>query len=156
MPDQPEYIELLNDIRLQEHRAGLFLQAWADQTPSADLRGCLAMVAEREDSHGQIFERRLRELGHEATDKDDPMFAERMRVLSSDIPDLEKIAWLREATANAPKPTVRDRYVAAMDDESVDPLTRSLLRWFTDVENDSGAYMRQVYAQLEAAQPESA
>lgn len=153
MPDQPEYIELLNDIRLQEHRAGQFLQAWADQTPSPDLRGCLAMVAEREDSHGQIFERRIRELGHRPTDKDDPAFAERMRILGSDRPDLEKIAWLREAAASAPKPTVRDRYEAALDDESIDPLTRSLLRWFTDVENDSGAYMRQIYAQLESPQP---
>ena len=150
MPDQPEYIELLNDIRLQEHRAGLVLQAWADKTPSAELRGCLSMVAEREDSHGRIFERRIRELGHQAADKDDPTFAERMRALGSDLTDLEKIAWLQEAMANAPKPTVRERYEAAMDDESVDPLTCSLLRWFTDVENDSVAYMRQVFAQLEA------
>ncbi len=151
MPDKPEYIELLNDIRLQEHRAGLFLKAWADKTPNAELRGCLTMVAEREDSHGQIFERRIRELGFEGTDKDDPMFAQRMQALSSDMSDLEKIAWLREATANAPKPTVRERYEVAMEDESVDALTRSLLRWFTDVENDSGAYMRRVYAEIEEA-----
>lgn len=153
MPDQPEYIQLLNDIRLQEHRAGQVLQAWADQTPSPDLRHCLALVAEREESHGQIFERRIRELGHQPTDQDEPAFAERLRVLGSDLPDLEKIAWLREAAASAPKPTVRDRFEAALDDESVDPLTRSLLRWFTDVENDSVAYMRQVYAQLESPQP---
>ena len=149
MPDNPEYIDLLNDIRLQEHRAGVFLKAWADKTPNADLRGCLTMVAEREDSHGQIFDRRIRELGGDIQDKDDPMFAERMRVLSSDMTDVEKIAWLREATANAPKPTVRERYEVATEDESVDALTRSLLRWFTDVENDSGADMRRVYAQLE-------
>ena len=151
MPDKPEYIDLLNDIRLQEHRAGLFLKAWADTTPDSDLRGCLTMVAEREDSHGQIFERRIRELGFAGEDKDDPVFAERMRVLSSDMTDVEKIAWLREATASAPKPTVRERYEAATDDDSVDALTRSLLRWFTDVENDSGAYMRRVYAQLEGS-----
>jgi len=151
MPDKPEYIDLLNDIRLQEHRAGIYLKAWADKTASEDLRGCLSFVAEREEAHGQIFERRIRELGHETSDKDDPMFAERMRVLSSDMSDLEKISWVREAQANAPKPTVRERYEAAMEDESVDELTRSLIRWFTDVENDSGAYMRRVYAQLEEA-----
>ena len=153
MPDQPEYIQLLNDIRLQEHRAGQVLQAWADQTPSPDLRHCLTLVAEREESHGQIFERRIRELGHHPTDQHDPNFAERLQVLGSDRPDLEKIAWLRQAAANAPKPTVRDRYEAAIHDESVDPLTRSLLRWFTDVENDSIAHMTQTFAQQESPQP---
>jgi uncharacterized membrane protein YvbJ len=44
---------------------------------------------------------------------------------------------------------VRQRYEAAGDDESVDQLTRSLIKWFTEVEDDSGVSMRQVYAQLE-------
>ena len=35
-------------------------------------------------------------------------------------------------------------------DETVDPLTRSLLRWFADVEADSGARLRQEYARIEA------
>ena len=32
MPDKPEYLDLLNDIRLQEYRAGVYLKAWADKT----------------------------------------------------------------------------------------------------------------------------
>jgi hypothetical protein len=36
-----------------------------------------------------------------------------------------------------------------MADESVDPLTRSLLRWFSDVEADSGALLRQAYEAIE-------
>ncbi len=152
MADTPEYIELLNDIRLQETRAGIFLKAWADKTPNADLKGCLSMVAERETSHGDIFERRIRELGYSAYEKEDPMFAKRLRVASSDMTDVEKIAWMREAQSRAPKPTVRERYEAAEEDESVDQLTRSLIQWFKGVEDDSGAYMRQVYAQLEQAE----
>ena len=152
MADASEYIELLNDIRLQETRAGIFLKAWADKTPSPDLKECLSMVAERETSHGDIFERRIRELGYSAYEKEDPMFAKRLRVASSDMTDVEKIAWMREAQSRALKPTVRERYEAAEEDESVDQLTRSLIQWFKGVEDDSGVYMRQVYAQLEQAE----
>lgn len=145
----PEYISLLNDVRLQEERAGIWLKAWSEKTDNPELSQCLAFVAEREASHGAIFERRIRELGFAGTDNDDPLFTERLRVASSDLPDAEKIAWMREAQTGQPKPTVRERYEAAMDDESVDALTRSLLRWFTDVENDSVAQMREVYARIE-------
>ena len=48
-------------------------------------------------------------------------------------------------------PSVRERYEAATVDESVDPLTRSLLRWFTDVEDDSVVRMSKVYAEIEKA-----
>jgi hypothetical protein len=41
------------------------------------------------------------------------------------------------------------RYEEAAEDESVDQLTRSLIKWFTEVEDDSGASMRSVYAQIE-------
>jgi hypothetical protein len=37
-----------------------------------------------------------------------------------------------------------------MADETVDPLTRSLLRWFADVEADSGASLRAIYDRIEA------
>ena len=102
MAETPEYIELLNDIRLQETRAGVFLKAWAEKTPSSDLKGCLSMVAERETSHGDIFERRIRELGYSAYEKEDPVFAERLRVASSDMTDVEKIAWMRRPSHGRP------------------------------------------------------
>ena len=152
MATESDYIGLLNEIRLQEARAGIFLKAWADKTDNPDLKDCLSMVAEREDSHGAIFERRIRELGGSLQDNEDPMFAERLRVASSDMTDAEKISWMTEAQERAPKPTVRERYEEATEDESVDALTRSLLRWFTDVENDSGACMKTVYAQIEPAE----
>ena len=151
MTSKPEYVSLLNDIRLQENRAGVYLEAWANKTDNKDLKECLSFVAAREYSHGDIFDRRVKELGFQTEEISDPDFDEKVRVVKSDISDAEKIAWLKEARLRQATPAVRDRYEAATDDESVDPLTRSLLRWFTDVENDSVVRMGAVYAEIEKA-----
>ena len=149
MTAKPDYVNLLNDICQQEARAGIFLKAWADKTDNPDLKQCLTFVAERETSHGDIFERRIRELGFSAEETEDPIFAERLQVAGSDMSDAEKIVWMRQAQTRVTLPTVRMRYEEAAEDESVDQLTRSLIKWFTEVEDDSGASMRSVYAQIE-------
>ena len=151
MTSKPEYIDLLNEIRLQENRAGVYLEAWANKTDNKDLKECLSFVAAREYSHGDIFDRRVKELGFDTQEIEDPDFEEKVRVVTSDISDSEKIAWLKEARLRMPTPGVRQRYEAATVDESVDPLTRSLLRWFTDVEDDSVVRMGGVYAEIEKA-----
>lgn len=151
MTTKPNYIDLLNDIRLQENRAGVYLEAWANKTSNPDLKECLSFVAAREYSHGAIFDRRVKELGFPTAEIEDPEFAEKVQVVSSEISDAEKIAWLKESRLRQSSPSVRERYEAATVDESVDPLTRSLLRWFTDVENDSVVRMGQVYSQIENA-----
>ena len=149
MTSKPQYINLLNDIRLQEARAGVYLEAWANKTDNKDLKECLSFVAAREYSHGDIFDRRVKELGFATEEIEDPEFDEKVRVVSSEISDAEKIAWLKESRLRQPSPSVRQRYEAATEDESVDPLTRSLLRWFTDVEDDSVVKMGEVYSQIE-------
>ena len=68
---------------------------------------------------------------------------------SSDMPDVEKIRWGKTQQAQRLGPTIRERYEAAIADESVDPLTRSLLRWFSDVEADSGSLLRLAYDGIE-------
>ncbi len=151
MTSKPEYVSLLNDIRLQENRAGVYLEAWANKTDNKDLKECLSFVAAREYSHGDIFDRRVKELGFQTEEISDPDFDEKVRVVKSDISDAEKIAWLNETRLRQATPGVRERYEAATDDEAVDPLTRSLLRWFTDVENDSVVRMGAVYAEIEKA-----
>ena len=151
MSSKPEYVDLLNDIRLQEHRAGVYLEAWAKKTTNNDLKECLSFVAAREYSHGNIFDRRVQELGFATQEIEDPEFEEKVRVVNSDISDAEKIAWLKEQRSRMPSPSVRERYEAATVDDSVDPLTRSLLRWFTDVEDDSVVRMGEVYAEIEKA-----
>ena len=55
MPSKPEYVDLLNDIRLQENRARVKREAWAKQTGNKDWKECLSFVAAREYSHGDIF-----------------------------------------------------------------------------------------------------
>ena len=151
MTSKPEYIDLSNEIRLQENRAGVYLEAWANKTDNKDLKECLSFVAAREYSHGDIFDRRVKELGFDTQEIEDPDFEEKVRLVTSDISDAEKIAWLKEARLRMPTPGVRQRYEAATVDESVDPLTRSLLRWFTDVEDDSVVRMAGVYAEIEKA-----
>ena len=151
MTSKPEYIDLLNAIRLQENRDGVYLEAWANKTTNKDLKECLSFVAAREYSHGDIFDRRVKELGFATEEIEDPEFDEKVRVVTSEISDAEKIAWFKESRLRQATPSVRERYEAAMEDDSVDPLTRSLLRWFTDVENDSVVQMGAVYAQIENA-----
>ncbi len=142
---KPEYVELLNTIRLQEYGAGIYLQAWADKTAHAGLKHCLSFVAEREVSHGDLMDRRIRELGYQPEGTEDANFKERMETLGSDMSDAEKIQCIKDAAQKQPKPTVREKYVIAAHDPSVDPLTRTLLGWFADVEADSGAMMAETY-----------
>jgi len=150
MAQKPEYVDLLNTIRLQEFGAGVFLKVWADKTSHPALKHCLSFVAARETSHGEIFERRIKELGYQAEGTEDPDFAERMNILGSDKSDADKIQWIKASFQQQVQPTVRDRYEAAMDDEAVDQLTRSLIRWFADVEADSRGLMADAYAQVES------
>ena len=144
------YLELLNTIASGERRAGIFLQAWADTTLDPELRACLSMVANRETSHYHVFKRRIEELGYPWTDNQDPDFEKRLKVSGADMPDVEKIRWGKARQAQRRGPTIRERYEAALADETVDPLTRSLLRWFSDVEADSGARLRAIYDRIEA------
>ena len=146
----PHYLELLNTIASGERRAGVFLSAWANTTPDPALQACLSMVAHRETSHYHIFKRRIEELGYAWTDNQDPDFEERLKVSGSALSDAEKIRWGKDRQAQRRGPTIRDRYDAAIADETVDPLTRSLLRWFSDVEADSGARLRAIYDRIEA------
>jgi hypothetical protein len=55
-------LELLNTICLAESRAGIYLNAWADQTATPESKACLVRVAARETSHYEVFKRRIEEL----------------------------------------------------------------------------------------------
>jgi Mn-containing catalase len=144
------YLDLLNTIASGERRAGVYLQAWADVTPDPELRTCLSLVADRETSHYHIFKRRIAELGYAWTETPDADFEERLQVSGSALPDVEKIRWGKARQAQRRGPTIRERYEAAIADETVDPLTRSLLRWFAEVEADSGGRLRAIYERIEA------
>jgi hypothetical protein len=148
---KPHYLDLLHEIAPGEKRAGVFLKAWADKTPDPELKACLNLVARRETSHYHIFKRRIEELGYSLEEQEDPDFHARLQVNGSDRPDIEKIrdGQVRQQRQQQ-RPTRAEKIEAAIADETVDPLTRSLLRWFADVEADSGARLRQEYARIEA------
>jgi hypothetical protein len=89
---KPSYLGLLNAISLAETHAGVYLRAWADATSDEDLAGTLRLVAARETSHGDLFCRRLCELGHELRHKPDPKAAERLaRYANPKVSDCEKV-----------------------------------------------------------------
>ena len=140
---QPHYLELLNTIAIQEREAGIFLQEWAQKTNNDVLRANLALVARRETSHYEIFNRRIEELGFTLEDRTIPELVERKRIFSSNLSDTEKNAWRKTRMSKQKGHSIRDKYVAAASDETVDLLTRSLLRWFADVEEDSTEILNQ-------------
>ena len=102
------------------------------------------------DSHYHVFKRRIAELGYSWTETPDADFEDRLQVSGSALPDVEKIRWGKAKQAQRRGPTIRERYAAAIADETVDPLTRSLLRWFAEVEVDSDAHLRAIYDRIEA------
>src|SRR5205085_10985800 len=95
MSDKPSYLGLLNAVSLAESRAHAFLTAWADVTPSDEVRAVLRTVAAREGEHGMTFAKRINELGYHLRPKDDPNFAKQLEVARSSRSDLEKMEKLR-------------------------------------------------------------
>ncbi len=145
------YFQLLKDIASGEKQLCIYIIAWADKTQDPELKACLSMVADREFSHYHIFKRRISELGYTWIEaSEDPVLEERLRVNGSDMPDVEKARFAKDKMAQRPSPTTRERCQAAMSDETVDSLTRSLLAWFSDVEVDSNSRLGQSYDRLEA------
>ena len=147
---KPHYLELLNEITSAVRRAGIRLMAWANQTQDPELKALLSMIAKRETSHYHIFERRIEELGHTWIDNEAPDFEEHLRVSGSDMSDAEKMRWGKALRAKRTGPSNKEKREAAMADETVDSLTRSLLRWFEDVESDTESCVRTLYARIEA------
>jgi hypothetical protein len=68
MSDKPRYLGLLNAIAIAESRAHTYLRAWAERTPSDDVRRVLKSDAAREGEDGMSFARRINELGYEVRD----------------------------------------------------------------------------------------
>jgi hypothetical protein len=146
-----ECLTLLSQISLAEHRAGVYLQAWADVTPDADLRQAVAFVAGRETSHGVVFRQLIERLGANLEDRDDPKFAERLRIYGDpSVSDAEKIRFGRYGRDEG----AIERFFASIDeriaDETLDALTRDTLRWYVLEERDSGDLLRAAYARVEA------
>jgi len=139
---KPSYLGLLNAISLAESAAGVYLEAWADVTPNEDLACTLRLVAARERSHGEVFCRRIAELGYTLIKKPDSRGAEQLAKLSNpNISDLEKIPARQDEDAD-PFADIRRR----MAEGDFDPMTVNLMNWYIAEEKDSGRRLREVYA----------
>jgi hypothetical protein len=140
---KPSYLGLLNAISLAESHAGQYLEAWADVTPDEDLACTLRLVAARERSHGEVFCRRIAELGFGLKPKRDPADGERLaRYADPRISDLEKIGPER---SGEDRDTFRD-IKQKMADGEYDPMTCNLLQWYITEEADSARRLRETYA----------
>ena len=141
--EKPPYIGLLNAISLAESAAGVYLEAWANATADEELAQTLRLVAARETSHGEVFKRRLCELGFELRQKPDPDAGARIaRYANPKVSDLEKIGPEREE---------RDTFAdirKAMADGAYDPMTCNLLGWYIAEEDDSGRRLRESFAKV--------
>ena len=138
---KPKYLGLLNAISNAESAAGIYLEAWADVTPNPDLACTLRLVAARERSHGDVFCRRISELGFELRRKVDPRNAEQLAKLSNpNISDLDKIPARGEGDSD-PFGDTRRRIAEG----EFDAMTSNLLTWYIAEEIDSGRRLRETY-----------
>lgn len=139
--EKPSYLGLLNAISLGESAAGVALEAWARATPNEELASVLRLVAARETSHGEVFRRRLCELGYSLRPKSDPRAAEQLAKLADpNISDLDKIPRRRE---EGPDPFAEIRRRMAEGD--FDPMTVNLMNWYIAEEKDSEKRLRDAY-----------
>jgi hypothetical protein len=140
--EKPAYLGLLNAISLAETGAGHYLRAWADATSNEDLACTLRFVAARETSHGEVFCRRIAELGYELRRKPDPASAKRAAKLADPaVSDLEKVGEEREEERDPFRDINRQ-----MADGVFDPMTANLMKWYIAEEIDSGRRLREAYA----------
>jgi len=144
--EKPSYLGLLNAISLAETEAGHYLTAWANATDDEELACTLRLVAARETSHGELFCRRLSELGFDLRQKADPKAAARLaRYANPKISDCEKVGPEREE-AGDPFGNIREGIAAG----TYDPMTCNMLQWYINEEADSGVRLRDVYAKVRA------
>src|SRR5215472_13139436 len=144
---KPRYLGLLNAISLGETQAGVYLRAWADATQDEELASTLRLVAARETSHGEVFCRRLCELGYGLRQKHDPDAAERIaRYANPKISDLDKIGRSRNEVDRDPFAEIEQK----MEEGFYDPMTCNLLGWYICEERDSQRRLRDAYARVRA------
>lgn len=149
MSDKPSYLGLLNAIALGETEAEAYLEAWADVTPSDEVRQVLRTVAIREGEHGKAFTKRICELGFEVKPREDTERLERrMKIAAStELSDAEKF----EKLDVGPTPEGDDIFAGMFRDQSIDIQTGALLGRYIAEERDSNRMLRACRAAVSAA-----
>jgi rubrerythrin len=145
--EKPEYLELLNAISLGESAAGVYLEAWANATKDEELAETLRFVAARESSHGDVFCRRIAELGFELEHKPDADAAARLaRYANPKVSDYDKVGPDR-IDNDAVTKFFSDTIQKVVDGE-YDQMTGNLMQWYINEEKDSVKRLRKVYSRI--------
>lgn len=137
---QVNYIDQLNRIANAETTAGRNFSAWADVTTDCELQATLRLVAARETSHGEVFRRRIVELGGEPCCEPYPEVLAQLKVLADPaISDADKLGPMVGGGGGADAFSKITRDIA---EGRYDVLTVNLFNWYIAEERDSGARLR--------------
>lgn len=140
------YIDQLNRIANAETTAGRNFTVWADVTTDCDLSATLRLVAARETSHGEVFRRRIVELGAEPCCEPYPEILAELKTLADPkISDVEKLG---PHVGGSDYFSVITRDIA---EGRYDPLTVNLFNWYIAEERDTQARLRAHCERLTAA-----
>lgn len=148
MSEKPSYLGLLNAISLAESEAHCYLTAWANATPSSEVKAVITTVAHREGEHGMTFAKRINELGYDLLPKQSDTFEEKMAIAASDRTDLEKFDLLGVGREPSEGP---DIFSGFFNDTTIDIGTGELLGRYISEERDSGRLLQSCYNQLKDA-----
>jgi rubrerythrin len=149
MGTKPSYLGLLNAIANAECQAHVYLSAWAEVTPSDDVRAVLRTVAAREGEHGMSFAKRINELGYQLRTKEDPSLEKKLAIVRGDCSDLEKMEHLQlQKLDTGDRPDIFDDF---FKDHTIDIRTGELLGRYIAEERDSARLLRSCYEQLKSA-----
>jgi hypothetical protein len=155
MADKPSYLGLLNAIAVGERDAGAYLAAWAEVTPSDDVRRVIHSIALRESEHSLAFEKRIDELGYSVIPRPDPEHEERMAIAASTtLTDREKFE--RLGLTRPPEAGRADVFDRFFENKDLDAVTGGLLGRYVAEERDSGRRFAACYAALGAPPPAKA
>lgn len=148
---KPSYLGTMNAIVIGERHGYEFLDAWARTTLDPGLAASLKTVALREAEHAAAFEKRMCELGFSLQEKDNPLFAKNMDLVTSDLPDATKFEQL--GFDNAGDDSNEDRLLQILADKTIDPQTAGLMGRFIAEERDSGRILGSEYERVKRAEP---
>lgn len=145
-PEEPAYLQLLNDISIGESSAGVYLEAWANATEDPELERGLRFIAARETSHGEVFCRRIGELGFDLRPKAGMEVQKRIaRFGNPKLSDAEKLG-----AEDADFSSFFEEMEGKAKNGDFDPLTAKLMLWYIGEERDSGTVLKDTAVRIRA------
>ena len=142
--EQDAIAHVIDRFRVEETAGGMIFGTWADQCKIPELRGGLRVIAERESYHGRIFERRLKDLGHECQAQlNDPSGSDLAQCLGDpNVADTVKLKRFNDFIGDAAVTTqpIRDFGEAIAEDVE----TKAALKLFAEDEFSTIRWLRQI------------